>query len=151
MIHSKSSCSKENITIDDVCTFYVKYMWQLIGGCLNPGLWLVQILCKLKLSEEQQTIFSPFLFHFLKCFFLYAIYHERLKRLLCFKQGTLSETLLMWPCNQWYVFHWCIVRMMKTTHYKLKSSYVESEFGLWCQRLCTKLIFKTLVPLSLSV
>lgn len=33
MIHSNSSCSKEYITIDDVCTFYVKYMWQLIGGC----------------------------------------------------------------------------------------------------------------------
>lgn len=52
MIHFDSflSYSKENISIDDVCTFYVKYMWQLIGGneVMSESWTLVQIWCKLK-------------------------------------------------------------------------------------------------------
>lgn len=68
MIHFDSflSYSKENISIDDVCTFYVEYMWQLIGGNeVMSESWTGSNIMSieagaLKLSEEHQNGYFRF-------------------------------------------------------------------------------------------
>lgn len=92
MVHSDSflAFSKEDVRVDDVCTFYVEFMWQLIGGyevtsessILTGSDFMYIKTGAFELAEEQQT-----------CFFLLVWCSVSSVPFLNFEQGRQQETL----------------------------------------------------------
>lgn len=94
MVHSDSflAFSKEDVRVDDVCTFYVEFMWQLIGGyevtsessILTGSDFMYIKTGAFELAEEQQTCFFFYWFgvQFPLCHFLILNREDNRKRSL---------------------------------------------------------------------